>query len=678
MDCGRGAIAHRPGRSVWQDQLGLIPGLVCVLLLGACGGGSSSSVQIGGASLTVTRGPWTPVIDYGTPLPAQIITIKAIGVPAGHRALFSTVIKSDFFGPAIWAANADDNTMVVTIPVGTALPGSHAASFQVTACLDKPDCSAGVIGQTQVLDFSLMVNGIAAGAPGFLSPEDFHFYINDSSPSADYTQQFLVYSTSPWTAVASNPALTLSETSGNGTSTTGKLVLSQAAVDHMDVSSGTSNATVTVTAGAKSVVVPVTIAISKPQMMYATPHVQPAAVAGDVLLSGYSLANTDIAHVYFGSTMATSVESNYEGSGSVVARHPPLPAGVYPVSFTNSSGAVVPRSTASLVVANPMSTTPQWLAYPDARVRKITVLHLDAEHNALVLVAEYPASGEAATEILRYSWNGTWAGPSVTVKPYLSSLAPRIDGKGWMAVALTETGMNSILMCTPEITSCTNTLTASAAGERWTQIAMTDDNEPRVMSRSPEATGAGLLYAYSIRNNTLTRYWDDVFNDGFIVASADGYKVAMGSRKLVGSPAPPVLQSTASHISNFATGINFSTVSRLSLDQKGQRLLVNAQRVTNLVSRVEEASLPLSALAGVLTPDGMRAYTYDQDGLIHAYDLSMGQKAGQYFPEMGTPIAPSGNPGAGVNGQDMQMILSLDGRTLYLAGSLGVAVQPLP
>ncbi len=150
--------------------------------------------------------------------------------------------------------------------------------------------------------------------------------------------------------------------------------------------------------------------------------------------------------------------------------------------------------------------------------------------------------------------------------------------------------------------------------------------------------------------------------DAIIVASVTGQRVAIGNRGAVpvaGLPPPP------------------ATVYRMSMDREGARLLMNSRLVFDQITLAQQASLPTTTLAGVLSRAGNRAYTFDADGKIHTFDLSVVQMSGIY-PEIGTGITPLGNPGAGTGGADMLMTISPDGRTLFLAGATQIVVQPLP
>ncbi|MFL6578483.1 MAG: hypothetical protein ACJ8MR_17800, partial [Povalibacter sp.] len=83
--------------------------------------------------------------------------------------------------------------------------------------------------------------------------------------------------------------------------------------------------------------------------------------------------------------------------------------------------------------------------------------------------------------------------------------------------------------------------------------------------------------------------------------------------------------------------------------------------------------LPATTLAVALSPDGTRAYTYDSAAAaVLVFDISATNNATAY-PQLGSAVALPGSPGSSV-----RMILSLDGKTLFIAGTTQLVVLPTP
>src|SRR5262249_35244710 len=85
-------------------------------------------------------------------------------------------------------------------------------------------------------------------------------------------------------------------------------------------------------------------------------------------------------------------------------------------------------------------------------------------------------------------------------------------------------------------------------------------------------------------------------------------------------------------------------------------------------------TLPTTTLALAFRPDGARAYTYDSAaGAILTYDTPTAVTDGGAFTQVGTATPVPGAPGNGA-----RMTISLDGSTLFLAGSTQAMVMPAP
>jgi hypothetical protein len=158
--------------------------------------------------------------------------------------------------------------------------------------------------------------------------------------------------------------------------------------------------------------------------------------------------------------------------------------------------------------------------------------------------------------------------------------------------------------------------------------------------------------------------------------SADGSRMVVGSNGL--RPAPGVSYYNASTRSLGSTGVQLN-LSSAALDRGATRAVLNLRQVYSSGFTLL-GNLPTTTQAVTLSPGGTVAYTYDYDTtrtaqprMVRAFDLNGILQAGAIFPEIGSGLALSVDPGSGV-----VMTISPDGRTLFLAGASNVLVQPAP
>jgi len=110
-----------------------------------------------------------------------------------------------------------------------------------------------------------------------------------------------------------------------------------------------------------------------------------------------------------------------------------------------------------------------------------------------------------------------------------------------------------------------------------------------------------------------------------------------------------------------------------AISRNSNRLVINGATVYDGTEAVL-GLLPGTTAAAALKPDGTRVYTYDPpNGGIVTYDISLGHPVSGGYPSLGPIVPLAGDPGSNV-----QMTISPDGLTLFLAGSTQVVVQPTP
>ncbi len=608
---------------------------------------------------------------YGTPL-RQEITITAGSADWHLRFDFPPGFSA---GP-ITKPSPTQYVISVGAQAGALIGvGTFSGDLVITACAvdDAAVCARQVAGPLRIR-LTNTITGV--GISSVFGTNSIQ--ANTTIAPADTRTTATLYSSAPWTAVSSLPQMTVTPASGNGPSDNIAFALTEAAINQLQLRNGTYQASVTFSNGTSQYVHPVTIYMNWPEILTASPRFVPVQDTAAISLSGNFL-NYSPASFLFGTVAGT----NPIGTSSQILRvtPPALSPGTYPVFMSKPNGSVIPRSLASIVVVAPLGAPAQALAYPDGRARRVTDLHFDAEHPSLVMAVQYPAQGEGATEILRYPYSGGWLPPTVRSMPFLASLMPRVDGLGWMATGLVNgTSDNAMFLCAPDLSTCQTALTAPLTNRRWTRIGANNSERRIVLGTSyPDPSSAGDVLSFSTYDNLMRTLETGVVADGVIGTSANGENVLVGSSGLsAGAPRPLYGASARGDSAGvFIAMAQPGPIHAISVDREATRLLLNKRRVIDFVARVEQAPLPSTTLASTLNRAGTRAYTFDSDGRVHVFDVSTGQSTGNY-PEVGNAIVLAADPGPGTNGQDMQITLSPDDRTLFLAGSNAIVVQPLP
>lgn len=164
---------------------------------------------------------------------------------------------------------------------------------------------------------------------------------------------------------------------------------------------------------------------------------------------------------------------------------------------------------------------------------------------------------------------------------------------------------------------------------------------------------------------------------GKVVVSADGMRAVAASDAGSSSDQRIWEYSASSSTNEMARAPVSYDVAQLRMDRTGDTLLVRGLDVTRIYDPDwnVRGTLPATAYDTVLAPDGSRAYSFESDGLVHIYDLTLPPVLG-VFPEAGT-LTPVSSPGVAVPSLT-RLAITPDGGTLFMAGGDQVVVQPLP
>jgi hypothetical protein len=394
------------------------------------------------------------------------------------------------------------------------------------------------------------------------------------------------------------------------------------------------------------------------------PRVVPANTPGSVILRGSGF--TGASGVSFGVTPASQV--SVVSDTEIHASYPALAAGTYPVSI--NSGAIAFSGTLS-VIDSPVFA-PTFLSNPTQGAAAYSRMYFDAERNALLVILD--------SALLRYTFDGsTWSAPAqVTINGGLQQVSLSPDGTKLLALLSSAT---------------VTTSTVSMAELDPVTLVQTNITSTSYPSNDPPMLGAYGTFAYANDGNaivsttaapgsvwvygTVSRTWSvlyDTLNErltpGSMAGSGDGSIVMIESQQYDASPGTaqfnPIQGNVDSSLSSTdLTGNEFATNGKV-VDGKGQLL--------GAVAAGGGASGPDGV---VINPAGTRLYAVETTATqleLHTFDLTAAPVNGVY-PEIGTPVALDEDPRN--LGYTQALIISPDGRTVFVQGPYGIAVQPV-
>ena len=641
-------------------------------ILASCGGGGGGG---GGGGSTGTLALSTNALTFSatgtSATPAgQIVTATVTGASGG-----TLVVRVVATGPAVGSISGvtitgpnSGRATVFPATASTLGPGTYASTITVTACLNDVNCSGPLIGTPQTVNVTYTIPGVASSAASL------SYSLGNTPLPADFTRQLNItgYPTQNWSVASNLPWLTPTPSSGSSAGSVQVTApLDQTQVGLMNNGTYTGSVTLTPTSG-DPVTIPVSLTIARSQVNYVAPYVATTNTSNDVIIRGENLDQVTISGVTFGGNSATAFTRI--SATEIHATHPALtPAGPYAVQLQTNLPSI--RSLATLVAADPPAYIAGTLAYPSATAKRVIDLAYDAERKALLVGIEYPSLGLGANELVRYVFTTGWDGGTTKALPNLSALALATDGQQLLlASELPVTFEMAITQVNP-LTLVSGTVTSTGAiGETFQGLGITNDGY--VVAAAHNDGGFAPAFRYSIRNPGFTTLTGVGFQ-GFGFFRANGAASADGSRVVMGS----VLDFQDLWVYDASTGTASDTsvgkdAISLSLSRTGSRLLLNGTALYDGAFVLQGGALPATTLAAVLSADGTHAYSYDSDGKVHAFDLNGTPVAGIY-PESATAVAVS-DPGPGISGSDMRMVMTPDGGTLFLAGSTQVVIVPTP
>ena len=417
----------------------------------------------------------------------------------------------------------------------------------------------------------------------------------------------------------------------------------------------------------------------------ATPGVIESNVAGNLTLRSQGLAFGAGDSVTIGTTVIPAASINHYSDSDMVVPYPPLAAGTYPISVSSASGSV--SYSASVTVVDPTAYPADFLPYPGITPTAIQSLQYDAQRQAL-LVALATSTGPV---LLRYAYDGsTWSAATSVPIAGLQQVQLSPDGTKVLALILDSEQLSIAELDPVTLTQTTETTLPSSIATLFSQSGVdqnasfsvaNDGNALIVLNTgftvtSPDATNAtAFAFAFGTASRQFSLVaWDQALLPIAPVSSGNGNIVAM--RGLYNASG-----GTVSGVGEVPLGGPGS-----SSDLIGDKFVEPNPPSTYPGVYSTVAGNPLGYLpdtyGAVMNGDGTRVYDvenyqFDASPDLHIFDSSApASSSPTNYPELTPALTLAGDPGI-TSGVPPVLAISVDSATVFVAGSNGIAVQPV-
>jgi len=423
------------------------------------------------------------------------------------------------------------------------------------------------------------------------------------------------------------------------------------------------------TAG-NTVSIPVTLTIGRTSVNHVSPYVAYAGSAQPVIIRGDLLGLVTIQGVTFGDIPAQSF--NVVNDTEIRATPPAgLVPGRYPVRvLTNFAGT---RQHAEYVVVNAPQFSAATLAYPVLERPVARGMVFDAERTALgVSVHE----GTGQTSFLHYRYvNGQWQPYTrqQLMNHFSSSLTA--DGREWILANYRDVvHIDAVSLATTATTA--SPINGGFDGAMLNRFSLSSDGIVAMFGDHLGILCCSTLYLYEPRSRRFRTVPDYRPYISWMGASGDGSRLLVQPSSSTAGTAVLELDTTAGTLS--PTNVSLYAIHEPQLSRTGSRIVMDRMRVYD-ASLAYIGNLPASTDASIVSPDGARAYTFEDTGLVmRTFDLQAAPVNG-IMQEIGAAIPLAGNPGFDDFWTErFRMATTPDGRAVFFAGGLGVVVQPTP
>ena len=398
------------------------------------------------------------------------------------------------------------------------------------------------------------------------------------------------------------------------------------------------------------------------------PSILPAGQGGDIVLRGSNFRPTTAVSIGGVPASAVTYVSNTELRASFAAR----PAGIYPVMLDSGSTAF----NGQLTLVNVPTYTTASVPYPDPNAAVFWLAHDPWRQSLAVLY--FPLINNAPLQLVRYAYQaGSWVQTQSLAPPVgIVQMAMAPDASKLMVLTARNSDINgsqnAMLELDPVTLQTTKATPLSLANSNALSFGFVNDGNALITTRAPGSGGQNFTYLFALNSGQLLQ--TDHANDLEVAAaSGDGSVAFSGLYQYNASTGRLVLGGGVGGWGCFTTcTVNETMPSTLS--RNGNRMLAGTSvtgRDGQLLGRIDANG----HLAGVINPQGTRAYTLDTSYLIHTFDLTSALVNGNYV-ELGAPIPVTAGTPLGYS--QTRMTISLDGKTAFIATYYGLRIVPLP
>ena len=620
-----------------------------------------------------------------------------IGI-AGSNSTWTASTYANWISLSSFSGAAGDVLALSLIP--SVINNNYSGQYYYSISLTLK--SAFGITYTSSISLSLSVGGLSAN---YIWPSPLQFNLNSTSTPADLTKQIKVGSTGASTWSAQSPASwvivqPISGKAGDSPS----VILNANELAKVETNPVSTSITFTITTATNFVytsTVSVNVNNTMAKFSTITPHVvltgldnqvvliRGAGLAKDTkpIIDGVEVANATFVSEYELKVTLPKFSADGAHTVSVAVANPGLASLQPSVNLISTTESALSGATT--------------LSYPNTAAKRPLRVIYDAERHALLVGVAYPPTTTKPAifgEIIRYiDVGGNWlldnAAKSLSVAD-LSDFALSNDAQSLIAVS--KNSMSGFDPVTFAASGKKRTISASG----YASVVVANDAQAMVLQFENYQTN---LYRYSLRDwlaspaiivSNYTPNYSNVSEPNRLSISLDGSRVAYNSIDYYGHH---VQQYSASAVpTNFAiqsTSFSLTQGSIIQLDRSASRLVVNntnqymAYDATVMNTPVSVGVLGVTGGAwSLISHAGDRLYTcctYVTSGAnatatMHTYDLNSWIPSTGYA-EIGTGLELPQDPGnGGTGGAGYKMAISLDGRTLFIAGDNAIVALPTP